>query len=183
MEKNVEIYLPLDIFDILLEEGVVEEQSATRRSGDSNAGLGRVVSWMTRCDCAILSGWRDSNPRRVNDENNREIQTTLRRYGCGVCKVRGCYTGPGLPTVRENSFFVFEYSPSGRLFDRVKELSERFGQDCFLYKEAGEGKRAFLYGTNDIFGRGRREDAGSLRLSPQDARSYTRVGGGKFTFD
>lgn len=182
MEK-VNVFIPEDIFGILLEEGVVEESPVPRKTGDTNASLGRVVSWMSKCDCAILSGWRGSNTRRENDNNNREIQQTLRRYGCGVCKVRGCYTEVGMQTSHENSFFVFEYSSSGKLFDRVRDLAERFGQDCFLFKEAGEDKRAFLYGTNDEFGRGRRVDAGELRISPYDAQAYTRVGGGKFSFE
>ena len=182
--NKLEIFLPADDFDWLTHVQAIEHVPASsKESSDSFGGLNRALSWMTRCNCAILTGWRKSNPREVNDENNRFIVNSLREFGYGVCKCRGCYPEGDQTISTENSFFVFDYNGTGSVFfERIKDLSTRFGQDCFLFIEPGTGKRPYLYGTNDFFGVGRKEYLGPLHLGSFNTESVTKFGRKEISF-
>lgn len=181
-KKVVELRIPEDVFERMEQHEFLSQEVAAGTGENAFGGLNRALSWLVKCDCAILSGWRGGNTRKVNDENNRTIWQTLHGFGYGVCKCRGCYPEAGKSVSTENSFFVFDPTHSGSpFFERIKELSERFDQDCFLYKEAGE-KKAYLFGTNEDFGMGRRALAGELHLRSLPAENFTRIGSGSITF-
>ena len=182
--KKLEIYLPSEDFDRLERFHAIEHvQTSSSESPNSFGGLNRALSWMTKCNCAILSGWRKSNNREANDENNRTILNALRKFGYGVCKCRGCYPEGNLTVSTENSFFVFDYNGTGTIFfDRIKALSTQFEQDCFLFIEAGPGTRPYLYGTNVFFGIGRKEYLGPLHLGVFGKESFTKIGKKEISF-
>ena len=181
--RQLEIFLPDEEFTRLERFNAIEKYSAPKEQGDSFGGLNRAVSWMAKCNCAILSGWRQGNTRAVNDQNNKIIFDELHNAGYGISKCRGCYAEAGKPVSTENSFFVFDMNGTGSLFfDRIKTLSERFDQDCFLYKEAGEGKQACLYGTNSDFGIGKIEHLGPMHIGSFSSSSYSRIGSGAIKF-
>jgi len=182
--KKLEIFLPGEEIARLEQFDAITLRPAPKEYGDSFGGLNRAISWMTNRDCAILSGWRCDNSRKVNDDNNRNICNTLRENGYGVCKCRGCYAEAGKEVSAENSFFVFDNNNRGKaFFDSVRELAEKYEQDCFLFKEAGENKPAFLFGTNAKFGMGKRQDLGPLHIGSYDAENFTKIGSGQISFN
>lgn len=180
------IYLPKEEIGELEEFNVIERDKTPKRPGNSFGGITRVTSWMSKCDCAIISGWREENTRKVNNDNNREIEQRLREAGYGVCKCCGCYAEVGKAVSRENSIFTFDNdsnSTGEKFFSLVKELSEEFGQDSFLYKKAGKDSNACLYGTNDDFGRGRQEELGHLHIESFTSNFFTSIGSKKVAFE
>lgn len=182
--RKLEIYLPSEDFDRLERFHAIEQvQAPSKEASNSFGGLNRALSWMTKCNCAILTGWRRANTRVINDENNRIIVDTLRNFGYGVCKCRGCYPEGDQTISTENSFFVFDYYGTGPVFfERIKTLATQFEQDCFLFIEAGPEKRPYLYGTNDFFGVGRKEYLGQLHLGAFNSESVTKFGRKEITF-
>lgn len=183
MSKTVDIYLSDEEIARLEEHDIFVLNAQPEASENAFGGINRALYWLAKCNCAILSGWRDSNTRKTNDENNRIICETLHRFGYGICKCRGCYAPKGQTVSVENSFFVFDAIRTGELFfKRIRDLSERFGQDCFLFKEAGGNTRAYLFGTNDEFGMGRRQLAGELHIGVLDSENHTRLGSGAISF-
>jgi len=109
------------------------------------------------------------------------MQRKLRSLGYGVHKVRGCYNEVGKPATRENSFLVFDKYQTFRLKEDVRALSEKYEQDCFLFKPKGE-EQALLIGTNDAFGR-REQILGRVRINMSDSENYSEIGSGIISFD
>ncbi len=182
--ESVVIYLPEEKIGELEEFNVIEQGETPKRPGNSFSGITRITYWMSKCNCAIISGWRNGvNTRKVNNENNKEIERRLREAGYGVCKCCGCYAEVGKAVSRENSIFTFDCNKTGeKFFNLVKELSEEFGQDSFLYKKAGEDSNAYLYGTNDDFGRGKQEELGPLHIESFTSTCFTSFGSKKVAF-
>ena len=197
---QIEILLPSDEIEKFKEDGTIIEQDEAYEEflgefladGDSDTMLitsnpykvQRARKWLNNTDCAIVTAWRSGNSRRENDENNRKLQQTLRKYGYGVAKVRGCYTEMGKETNKENSFLTFDLiSDSYKFRDNVYRLSEKYDQDCFLYKEAGYDIPAVLIGTNDDFGKGKIKLAGRMHFGNMSAKEYSEIGSGRITFE
>jgi hypothetical protein len=182
--KKLEIYLPTEDFVRLERFHAIEQvQAPSNDFSNSFGGLNRVLSWMTKCNCAILSGWRRENTREMNDENNSIIASALREFGYGVSRCRGYYPEGNKTVSTENSFFVFDYNNTGPVFfNRIKTLSTQFEQDSFLFIEAGPGKRPYLYGTNDFFGIGRKEYLGPLHIGSFQDKSHTQIGNKEISF-
>ena len=182
MADPFELLLPGDELSKLEELVIIEKEQVKKGPSDSFGGLSRALSWLSKCDCAILTGWRKENLRRDNDENNRAIVRTLREKGYGLCRCRGYYPESGRTIDVENSFFVFDHNHTGNdFFESIKSLAERFNQDSFLFIEADGGKR-FLYGTNDYFGRGKIEYLGSLHIGAMESECFTRFGNKEMVF-
>ena len=178
----LELFLPGEELSRLEELGVIEKKQAEKGDSDSFGGLNRAREWLSRCDCAILSGWREGNTRKVNDENNRTILNTLKEKGYGLCRCRGYYPEHGKTFSIENSFFTFDRNHSGKdFFESVRTLAEKFDQDSFLFIEANGGKR-FLYGTNDDFGKGKKEYLGALHVGAKENECFTRFGNQEMVF-
>lgn len=200
LSEKIEILLPSEEIDQFTAEGVVIEQGEAREEyigetlfhGESEASIiisepykvQRARSWLNNCDCAILTAWRSGKSRRENDENNRKMQRALREYGYGVAKVRGCYQEIGYDVSKENSFLTFDLMyDSDKFLENVYNLSEKFEQDCFLYKKAGYDEPAVTIGTNDKHGKGKIKLAGRLHIGNLSAKDYIEIGSGRITFE
>lgn len=200
LSERIEILLPHEEIDQFKAEGVLVEQGEAREEyiddsfseGESEAPVNisepykvqRARTWLNNCDCAILTAWRSEKSRRENDENNRNLQLALRKYGYGVAKVRGCYTEIGKDTSKENSFLTFDLiNNSDKFHDNIYSLSEKYEQDCFLYKKAGIDIPAVVIGTNDKFGKGKIKLVGRLHIGNMSAKEYSEIGSGRISFE
>ena len=189
-EKVINISLPEEEIEDLVHIDVIShDEGSDDASGLGeiyaiNASLNRAVYWITTTDCANITAWRSGNKRAVNDANNRELQETLRAMGYGVIKLQGFYAEVGHDVSKENSFLVFDQNDDPNFYDNLRKLSEKFDQDCFLYKAADEDV-AYLIGTNEDFIRdnGERIEAGRLRIGNIDATTYSAIGSGRISFE
>ena len=188
--KDIDILLPN--FEI---EDLVEAQNVTKATPPQaedlslnvlpvNASLNRAVYWINKTDCANITAWRVGNKRAVNDANNRELQETLRAMGYGMIKLQGFYAEVGQDVSKENSFLVFDRNNDPDFYENLYKLSEKFNQDCFLYKPAEE-EVAYLIGTNEDFIRdnGERVAAGKLHIGSLSAKAYSEIGSGRISFE
>jgi hypothetical protein len=187
--KDIEIQLPSFEIEDLVEMQAVTKAPVVQEDQDwqiipSNASLNRTVYWITTTDCANITAWRSGNKRAINDANNRELQETLRAMGYGVIKLQGFYAEVGQDVSKENSFLVFDQNDDPNFYENLYNLSEKFDQDCFLYKAADEDI-AYLIGTNEDFIRdnGERVEAGRLRIGNLSAKIYSEIGSGRISFE
>jgi hypothetical protein len=184
-QKIVDIQIPQSELEQLLNDGVchADHPQGVVRTSD-NASLNRAVYWITTTDCANITAWRSGNKRAINDANNRELQETLRAMGYGVIKLQGFYAEVGQDVSKENSFLVFDLNDDPNFYENLYKLSEKFDQDCFLYKAAEEDV-AYLIGTNEDFIRdnGERVEAGRLRIGNLSAKTYSEIGSGRISFE
>lgn len=188
--KEIEILLPNFEIEDLVDEKVITRPSNTLVDEQdlsiipSNASLNRAVYWINKTDCANITAWRSGNKRAINDANNRILQETLRSMGYGVIKLQGFYAEVGHDVSKENSFLVFDQNDDPNFYENLYKLSEKFEQDCFLFKAADEDV-AYLIGTNDDFIKenGERKEAGRLRIGNLDATTYSEIGSGRISFE
>ena len=184
-EKLIDIQIPESEIEELLNEKVITKEDVGEETGRSasNASLNRAVYWITTTDCANITAWRSGNKRAINDANNRILQETLRAMGYGVIKLQGFYAEVGQDVSKENSFLVFDQNDDPKFYENLYKLSEKFEQDCFLFKAVDE-EVAYLIGTNDDFIRdnGERKEAGRLRIGNLDAKTYSKIGSGRISF-
>ncbi len=189
-EKVIDISLPEEEIEDLVHIDVIshdegsDDASGLAETYATNASLNRAVYWITTTDCANITAWRSGNKRAINDANNRELQETLRAMGYGVIKLQGFYAEVGHDVSKENSFLVFDQNDDPNFYDNLRMLSEKFDQDCFLYKAADEDV-AYLIGTNEDFIRnnGERKEVGRLRIGNIDATTYSAIGSGRISFE
>ena len=185
-EKLIDIQIPESEIEELLNENVITKEDVGEETGRSasNASLNRAVYWITTTDCANITAWRSGNKRAINDANNRILQETLRAMGYGVIKLQGFYAEVGQDVSKENSFLVFDQNDDPKFYENLYKLSEKFEQDCFLFKAVDE-EVAYLIGTNDDFIRdnGERKEAGRLRIGNLDAKTYSKIGSGRISFE
>jgi len=185
-EKLIDIQIPESEIEELLNENVITKEDVGEVTGRSasNASLNRAVYWINKTDCANITAWRSGNKRAINDANNRILQETLRAMGYGVIKLQGFYAEVGQDVSKENSFLVFDQNDDPKFYENLYKLSEKFEQDCFLFKAVDE-EVAYLIGTNDDFIRdnGERKEAGRLRIGNLDAKTYSKIGSGRISFE
>ena len=187
--KDIEIQLPSFEIDDLMEMQAVTKAPVVQEDQGwqiipTNASLNRAVYWINKTDCANITAWRSGNKRAINDANNKELQETLRAMGYGVIKLQGFYAEVGQDVSKENSFLVFDQNDDPYFYENLYKLSEKFDQDCFLFKAADEDI-AYLIGTNDDFIRdnGERVEAGRLRIGNLSATTYSEIGSGRISFE
>lgn len=187
-DKLIDISLPVDELEELVQLDILANgsgnHSSLNESYATNASLNRAVYWISKKNCANITAWRSGNKRAVNDANNHELQETLRAMGYGVIKLQGFYAEVGHDVSKENSFLVFDQKDNPNFYDNLRMLSEKFDQDCFLYKAAEEDV-AYLIGTNEDFIRdnGERVEAGRLRIGNLSAKTYSEIGSGRISFE
>ena len=181
IKKPLRIELPEEIFTLF--EDISQEHYCERAEpdNDNNMSISRALYWFEKCDCAILSAWRneDGLTKKKNQERNKELCNALRRNKYGVTSVKGYYSEAENGFTREASFFTVNFEKSSEdFFMDIRGLSEHYNQDCFLFKKAGKDEQAFLYGTNDNFGRGTKEYLGPLQVKaiPVNRENSTRIG-------
>ena len=188
--RDIEILLPEFEIEDLVEVQAVSKAPFSQEEGQDlsilpvNASLNRAVYWINKTDCANITAWRSGNKRAINDANNRELQETLRAMGYGVIKLQGFYAEVGQDVSKENSFLVFDQNDDPNFYDNLYKLSEKFDQDCFLYKAAEEDV-AYLIGTNEDFIRdnGERVEVGRLHIGNLSAKTYSDIGSGRISFE
>ena len=187
-DKLIDIRIPEEELGELVQHDILSKgsnkDSILNTSFAINASLNRAVYWITTTDCANITAWRSGNKRAINDANNRELQETLRAMGYGVIKLQGFYAEVGQDVSKENSFLVFDQNDDPNFYENLYKLSEKFDQDCFLYK-AAEEDIAYLIGTNEDFIRdnGERVEAGRLRIGNLSAKTYSEIGSGRISFE
>ena len=187
-DKLIDIRIPEEELGELVQHDILSKgcnkDSILNTSFAINASLNRVVYWITTTDCANITAWRSGNKRAINDANNKELQETLRAMGYGVIKLQGFYAEVGQDVSKENSFLVFDQNDDPNFYENLYKLSEKFDQDCFLYKAAEEDV-AYLIGTNEAFIRdnGERVEAGRLRIGNLSAKAYSEIGSGRISFE
>lgn len=160
-----------------------DKQKGNPSSDDTlSYGLNRSLFWLNNRNCAILTAWRGSYTKAENNRRNQELQNSLRNLGYGVIRVKGCYAEVGRPVEKENSFLVFDLDDTPDFKDKIFEQSERYEQDCFLYKPLDE-EVAYLIGTNDDFGKGKIITAGALRINSMDAENFSEIASGRVSFE
>ena len=172
-------------------DALVQTDEQNKPSGDDDALLvvdvkcswHRAVSWFNTRDCAVLTAWRNGKGRKVNDDNNRELQQQLRNLGYGVTKLTGWYAEEGKDYERENSYLTVNLNDEEDFREKIFKLSEHYEQDSFLYKEAGNDKPALYIYTNDVKGKGKVELLGRLRIGNMDAKAYSQIKAGRITFE
>ena len=188
--RDIEILLPEFEIEDLVEVQAVSKAPIFQTEDQNlsilpvNASLNRAVYWINKTDCANITAWRSGNKRAINDANNKELQETLRAMGYGVIKLQGFYAEVGQDVSKENSFLVFDQNDDPNFYENLYKLSEKFDQDCFLYKAAEEDV-AYLIGTNEDFIRdnGERVEVGRLHIGNLSAKTYSEIGSGRISFE
>ena len=176
-EKVVQISLSQEDEQKLEENGSINEQA--------RSSILRVREWLLNKDCATLTTWkgRDVRTRAEDDEANKELVNILRQKGYGVTKLRGCYLGTDKVLRKENSFLVVDLKNDPSLFfDTMYLLSEKYEQECFLYKES-KADIAYLIGTNDDFGKGKIVIAGRMHINSSAAENYSEISNARISFE
>ena len=187
-DKLIDISLPekelkeLENLDVLANGS--RNDSTLNVSYATNASLNRAVYWISLKNCATITAWRSVNTRTANDANNRELQEILRAKGYGVIKLQGFYAETGHDVSKENSFLVFDKNDDPDFYANLRTLSEKYDQDCFLFKAVDEDV-AYLIGTNEDFikTKGERIEAGRLRIGNLSAETFSRIGSGIISFE
>lgn len=188
MAEILNICISEEDFATLKESELISMAKKPVRDNDSCSSTNRAISWFTKCNCAMLTTWRKGKKRQEKDDGNKELLATLRSYGYGVCKATGFYKEAGEERGKENSFLVFNINGDAEaFFQRMFDLSTKYEQDCFLYKEAGEHTPAYLFKTNDtpddFFGEKRKKRLGPLHIDSDSSDNYSRIGSSKFSFE
>lgn len=179
-EKQINIVIPDEAIDLFNGKEYKEDPDKLYY------GLPRAMHWMETKDCAVLTAWRKCYTYEVNSSNNEELQKALRDKGFGVAKVKGMYAEVGKKLDSERSFLVVDLlGDSDTFYKIVYDFSEKYEQDCFLYKKAGIDSHAYLIGTNEDFIKenGPKQEAGYLSINNKKAQAYTEVGSGRISFN
>jgi hypothetical protein len=82
---------------------------------------------------AILTSWKDSLSKSMNQQLFGEFIGELQRMGARYEKLRGQYFGPDGKMVAEKSVLIFDIPKSD-----AQELAASFSQDSYIYKEPGD---------------------------------------------
>lgn len=186
--KEIEILLPdFEIEDLIDQQIILEEPAPILTDKEwsvipTNASLNRARHWFSTVDCATITAWRKENNRETNDSLNRELQKQLREFEYGVIKLKGFYQEIGQDAGYENSYLTFDIHSDPEFYQNIRFLSESYNQDSFLYKAANDD-RAYIIGTNKEKGYGTRELAGRLRIGNMDAKMFSQIGSGRFSFE
>lgn len=194
--KTEQVFLQLDKVEIesLMDNGSFQETEEILEVGKvgedvlpgmfSHCSVPRAKTWFNTRDCAILSAWRQGKNRKTNDSNNKELQLQLRRLGYGVTKITGWYKEKDKEMSRENSFLTVNLNDESSFREDIFKLSERYEQDCFLYKKAGYDTPAVYVYTNDAYGKkGSEKIIGRLRIGNMEAEAFSQIKSGRITFE
>jgi hypothetical protein len=194
--ETEQVFLQLDKVEIesLMDNGSFQETEEILEVGKVGAdkipgmfsycSVPRAKTWFNTRDCAILSAWRQGKNRKTNDSNNKELQLQLRRLGYGVTKITGWYKEKDKEMSRENSFLTVNLNDESSFREDIFKLSERYEQDCFLYKKAGYDTPAVYVYTNDAYGKkGSEKIIGRLRIGNMEAEAFSQIKSGRITFE
>ena len=132
----------------------------------------------------------EKTPYAYTDEENklrnRNLSAALLQLKYGITRVSGNYIEnfgeDNAVEVGESTFFVVNLHDDPDFFSNIFNLSERYNQDCFLYKAKGQ-KEAYLIGTNAALfpGYGQKVLAGNLHVNIKN-EFITRIKKNSFSF-
>lgn len=158
----------------------------------------KVEAGFLQYNCGVITAFRYFLNKSENRSRNLKLRKELDFYKKqGLLDYRlvdGYYKGvtQAIPD-QEECYLIFDADPSRfnlggdrqmEFFTILYQLSEKYDQECFLYKCAGLSRQAFLISTN----RDKREvdgilsEAGFLFLDPPKAEAWTVLDRGSFTF-
>jgi len=177
----IRVYILGDAIDDMYND--YDKQKGNPSSDETlSYSLNRSLHWLNNRNCAILTAWRGNYSKKENNHRNKELQNSLRNLGYGVIRVKGCYAEVGRAVEKENSFLVFDLDDTPDFKDKIYEQSERYEQDCFLYKPLDD-EVAYLIGTNNDFGKGIIITAGAMRINNDDAENFSEIASGRVSFE
>lgn len=139
-------------------------------------------------NCATLTAYRATRTEAENEAMNRRLVADMQADDLDFIPVDGCFReAHEAEASHEASFFVYdkrELHDSLTFFRKIFLLSEKYGQDSFLFKCAGLNRTAFLISTNDdsLEQDGDIKLAGRLYFNLPPVGPYTDLGEGRFTF-
>ena len=117
-------------------------------------------------DCAVLTAFRATRTNKDNLIVNGELLKDLESNDFGVICVDGCFReAHEAEACHEDSYFVYASNRIRKeeFFLKVYQLSEKYGQDSFLFKCAGMTRTAYLVSTNEDA----RANDGNIKLAGQ----------------
>jgi len=165
----------------------------------NESSLNRVLSFIRKHDCSIITAFRSSLINCVDNEDgkklnirdnksrNKHLKSALISLGYGVTNVRGTYVENFLSDnqieVSEDSYFVVNLSNDKTFTDKIKKLGEMFCQDSVMIVEQG-GNNNYLFGTNksDFPGYGEKIELGHFKPGIE-AEFMTKVNGRPFALE
>lgn len=120
----------------------------------SESSLSRLWDHVQKHSSGAISGYRGSNSKTQNQQNNKEIMAYLIMQGYTVIKVSGNFIenfgSPDQREVGEPSFFVINTivkgDDKGKLARDLFRLGEKYDQDSVLIVPIG-GEGAYTIGT------------------------------------
>lgn len=139
-------------------------------------------------NCAIFTAFRGCFTLEQNIQRNAALKADMDSMDMIYRPVDGCYKEAEMEhVVKEYSFFVVmkEGMSPEEFFTQTYRLSEKYEQNCFLYKRSGFNKTAFLVATSD---NGRLDLCGDIKFAGQffeyvyDVGAWTACSDGRFAF-
>lgn len=93
----------------------------------------RIIAHNQMHDCAIVTAYRTSNNKRLNEKNNRALGYALNKLGYGATKVLGTYEEEiaGLVS-KEHSWFVVNLKDDQNFISKIVEFGKKLNQDSVL---------------------------------------------------
>ena len=155
---------------------------------DSTPSMGEAEDAFKKYNCAIFTAFRGGFTLEENLKRNAHLKADLEARRMTFRPVRGCYreADQEFPDI-EYCFFTYNIDAklSEVFFEQAYALSEKYEQDCFLYKRAGINRTAFFVATNDRCRkdyRGNIKFAGQLYINVPDIGGWTDCSDGRFSF-
>ena len=160
----------------------------------TESSISRTYEHIMNHDTAFITGFRDDtgdvtkcmqghSKTEENYKRNKQLKAVLLNKGYGVTSVDGTYIEDfgtdAAKEVKEDSYFVVNLKDNPNFKDDLRELSEHYCQDSFLFVPRG-GEQSFLVGTNkaEFPGYGNEVETGSF-IGGQEGEFMTRVGKSK----
>ena len=169
-KELLEAYKPItrEITKILQQSrGGVERTQVMFPPRDSDSfDAKQAEAGFLKYDCAVLTAFRATRSNQDNLIMNRKLIMDLLSNGFGVICVDGCFKEANeSEACHEDSYFVYssENIRKEEFFLKIYQLSEKYGQDSFLFKCAGMTRTAFLVSTNEDA----RANDGNIKLAGQ----------------
>jgi hypothetical protein len=149
------------------------------------SSLSRIYQHMLKCDTAIITAFRKTNTREVNEKLNIELKAILLKKGYGITAVKGTYiegyNSAIAKEVKEDSLFVVNLSDDTAFNASLAQLGNKYDQDCVIFIQKG-GKESYLLGTNETGFPGFKQVVQQGAFKPKSEGEFmTRHQGAPFT--
>ncbi len=162
--------------------------AATAPTEDDALTLERAEHAFKQHTCVVLTAFRGGYTLEQNKARNQLLRADLEQYGLKFNSVTGCYREADWEyACEEYCFFVTNEGQADAMqfFTRLYRLSEKYDQDCFLYKQGGISRTAFLVASTDAGRADLKRDiryAGQLFIHVPDVDAWTECRDGRFAF-